>query len=110
MGFGRMNRYRWGVVVIVLASVTDLLTTYIGVEHSGLVEANPTPAAILAQSGWVGMISHSLVSLGVIIGLTAMLRYVQINRSSRIATISVGAGAAVKVLVTVWNTWLILTV
>lgn len=106
-----MNRYRWGVIVLILASVTDLATTYIGIEYIGLVESNPAPATILAQNGWMGVIYHSLVSLGVIIGLTALLRYNQFTQySSRLATLLVGSGGAMKLLATVWNTFLILTI
>lgn len=104
------NWYRWGVVVLILASVTDLLTTFVGIEYHGLVEANGTPATILKQGGWMGLVQLSLASLGIIIGLTALLRYVQINYSSLLATLSIGVASASKVLATTWNTWLILTV
>lgn len=106
----RMNRYRWGVVVVILAFVADFITTYLGIEYFGLVEANGTAATALQQGGWMGLVYLSLASLGIIIGLTALLRYVQINYSSRLATLSVGGAIVPKLLATAWNTWLILTI
>lgn len=59
-----MERKGWATAGILAVTVGgDALTTWYGIEHAGLYEANPAVAGLLESSGYVSLVSMSVVLL-----------------------------------------------
>ncbi|WP_458204683.1 DUF5658 family protein [Haladaptatus sp. NG-SE-30] len=60
--FGDTERILW--VIVLLALVGDLVTTYIGL-RAGLTESNPVARSALSQFGFVSLVGLKLFALAV---------------------------------------------
>lgn len=59
-----MQRKEWATGGMLTVTVGgDVLTTWYGIEHAGLYEANPAVAGLLESSGYVSLVAMSAVLL-----------------------------------------------
>lgn len=59
-----MQRKEWATAGLLTATVGgDALTTWYGIEHAGLYEANPVVLGMLESSGYVSLVAMSVALL-----------------------------------------------
>lgn len=112
----QLEKRTGGMALAITAGATaDLLTTYYGIEHAGLYEANGTALWVLETFGWGGFTAmklaasiaalSSLMIMGAIAqeyGTTAERKAARVSQWILTAVVSLGWFACAA-----WNLWLI---
>lgn len=96
------------VSLLVVAALADLGTTWYGLEVVGLVEANPMAATYHARHGMLGLVAVSIFGIGLLVGMAAALKRIEMPLSRELAIGALGLAVAVNLFAAFHNLQLIL--
>ena len=96
------GRELWTVAILTYV-VGDLVTTFVGVRYTGLVEGSPLPAALLAEFGFGALVGLKAVS---VVPFVLLWRVVPGPASAGVPLGLLLVGSTV----TLWNTLLVVLV